>query len=249
MSDSIKPESSQLSEIEAKLTSALADRERRVLRLERTVRWVGFSIVLGALMLFAAFSGGISNALAQLSENQDHGMPQAKTTVEALNNINASLEGMRMMSMMMKMGMQAGVTKAMTPPPEDPECKDSDTELVYHLYCFNRTHTQQRAQGLGVEVDQLTLEQRQGFAQEAVMIAAGSVMVDMGILTHRVKEDSDLWRTSGLQGIREELTKLNHMVTAIPAMANEMNVMNRQMTVMSHGVGTTMGRVGNWLPW
>ena len=32
-------------------------------------------------------------------------------------------------------------------------------------------------------------------------------------------------------------------------MAGEMNVMNRQMSVMSYGVGSTMGRMGSIMPW
>ena len=44
-----------------------------------------------------------------------------------------------------------------------------------------------------------------------------------------------------LTGIKQELRMMNGALLSVPAMANEMNVMNRQMSVMSYSVGSTMG--------
>jgi hypothetical protein len=239
----------QLAESLAALGDAASRSERRLERFERIFRWGLVAFLICVTVVFAAAFSSMNNAFAQRSPSGQEALLRGDNVVEALNNINASLESMRMMGMMMRMGMQSAVTEAMTPPENDPECQDPDTVLVHNLYCFAHAHTQKRAEALNTEIDQLSPEQRQQFAQEAVMIAAGSVIVDMGILTHRIKQDSDFWRTSGLKGIKDELGKLNHMVTAIPVMANEMTVMNRQMSVMSHGVGSTMGRMGTWLPW
>ena len=110
---------------------------------------------------------------------------------------------------------------------------------------------------------------------ESTLMATGQAMVDGAALLHRVRRDSDYFRRTlddigGVQellaGIRHELKLMNGMMAsipvmavemgemdskmhAIPAMANEMNTMNRQMSVMSHSVGNTMGRMGNIMPW
>lgn len=110
---------------------------------------------------------------------------------------------------------------------------------------------------------------------ESTLMAAGQAIVDGAALVHRLRRDSDHFRRTVddiggvkklLGGIRYELELMNGMMAsipvmaeemkkmdtkmhAIPAMANEMNAMNRQMSVMTHSVGNTMGRVGNMMPW
>jgi hypothetical protein len=94
---------------------------------------------------------------------------------------------------------------------------------------------------------------------EGTFMAAGQTIIDGAVLVHRLRRDSDFLRgkvinqiggtNDLLQGIKDELGRMNGMLVAIPAMANEMNAMNRQMSVMTHGVGSTMGRMGNMMPW
>ena len=94
------------------------------------------------------------------------------------------------------------------------------------------------------------------------MNVAGQVLVDGAVVMKRVREDSDavhekLQQWGGpsvalhrvLKGINEDLVRLNVALAAVPAMATEMNVMNRQMSVMSHSVGSTMARMGSIMPW
>jgi hypothetical protein len=75
---------------------------------------------------------------------------------------------------------------------------------------------------------------------------------------HRLRRDSDLLRHTvndiggvkqTLDGIKYELGIMNIALRGVPVMAGEMGVMNRQMSVMSYGVGSTMGRMGNIMPW
>jgi hypothetical protein len=93
---------------------------------------------------------------------------------------------------------------------------------------------------------------------EGTLMAAGQSIVDGAALIHRLRRDSDLVRNTVneiggvsdlLRGIKSELHMMNGMLTSIPAMANEMNVMNRQISVMSYSVGSTMGRMGSVMPW
>ncbi len=94
------------------------------------------------------------------------------------------------------------------------------------------------------------------------MQVTSQVMVDAAVVMKRVREDSDAIHSTfqkeggpsivlhhAIKGIHNELFRLNIALASIPAMAGEMNVMNRQMSVMAHGVGSTMGRMGNMLPW
>jgi hypothetical protein len=84
------------------------------------------------------------------------------------------------------------------------------------------------------------------------------VIVGSATLIHRIRRDSHRFRgvIAQLGGVKEtlasmqtELHHLNSALIAVPAMANEMNMMNRQMSVMSQSIGSTMGRMGSWLPW
>ena len=77
-------------------------------------------------------------------------------------------------------------------------------------------------------------------------------------LVHRLRRDSDLLRhtindiggpSATLKGIEKELHLMNAAMMSIPVMAGEMGAMNRQMSVMSYSVGSTMGRMGNIMPW
>ncbi len=99
-----------------------------------------------------------------------------------------------------------------------------------------------------------------GAMQERFPALAGQTIVDMALLVRRLREDSDEIRKlakrmniaspGGPVGlVALELSKMNRALDAVPAMANEMNVMNRQMSVMSHSVGSTMGRMGSMMPW
>jgi hypothetical protein len=38
-------------------------------------------------------------------------------------------------------------------------------------------------------------------------------------------------------------------MASVPAMAAQMDLMNRNMATMSYSMGSTMGRMGKWMPW
>jgi hypothetical protein len=109
----------------------------------------------------------------------------------------------------------------------------------------------------------MTMPKAREMAQQMLfMRAAAQVIVDASVVMKRVRADSDAlhskFHEAGgptlalnhvLAGIQEELQRLNVALAAVPVMAGEMNVMNRQIGVMAHGVGSTMGRMGNIMPW
>lgn len=77
----------QLSRTVASLTEALARSERRHAHLARTMRWGALATV--ALVLFGGFL--VAERIGIAHAQNAAGLPQAATTLEALNDINANL--------------------------------------------------------------------------------------------------------------------------------------------------------------
>lgn len=90
---------------------------------------------------------------------------------------------------------------------------------------------------------------------------AGQTVVDMALVARRLRSDSDEFRDyldshdmadregGPIAVVAQELHLMNQALRAVPIMASEMNAMNHQMSVMSYSVGSTMGRMGNIMPW
>jgi hypothetical protein len=70
-------------------------------------------------------------------------------------------------------------------------------------------------------------------------MAMGQVLVDGGTMLHCLRRDSDR-----LRGVVAS-NGLIQTLSVVPAMANEMHVMNSSMATM----GSTMGKMGNIVPW
>jgi hypothetical protein len=158
------------------------------------------------------------------------GQADGGNVVQALNNINRNLQLFGMMQ-----GMMQGVMQS-------PDVQNSE-QIQQYVKAI-------RQQNPGID--------RQTAFQMAFARAEGQVFVDAGILLKRLREDSDAFRgklkqgggtNALLAGIENELARLNVALASVPAMAGEMNVMNRQMSVMSYSVGSTMGRMGSVMPW
>ena len=100
--------------------------------------------------------------------------------------------------------------------------------------------------------------------QEYMINRTTGTLVDAVVLMTRIRQDSDQFRQwlegeglkPALEAIESELTVLNRAMLSVPAMAAQMDVMNRQIDVMNrqmvgmnYSVGSTMGRMGSWMPW
>jgi hypothetical protein len=48
--------------------------------------------------------------------------------------------------------------------------------------------------------------------------------------------------------LERELHLMNAAPASVPAMAVQMDLMNRNMATMSYSIGSTMGRMGSWIP-
>ncbi len=104
----------------------------------------------------------------------------------------------------------------------------------------------------GLEVNE---ENMRKYATPALVDSAVTTIIDTVVLMQRIREDSNEFRNviggpgPALSAIHEELRLMNVALASVPAMAFQMDVMNRHMGSMSHSMGSTMGRMGNWMPW
>ncbi len=93
---------------------------------------------------------------------------------------------------------------------------------------------------------------------QGTLMSAGQAIVDGAALMHGLRRDSDLLRhtvndiggpTEALNDIEYELQRMNAALISVPIMAGEMGNMSHQMSVMGYSMGSTMGRMGNIMPW
>ncbi len=49
--------------------------------------------------------------------------------------------------------------------------------------------------------------------------------------------------------MKDYMGQMNQKMSSVPAMAAQMDLMNRNMASMTTSIGSTMGRMGKWMPW
>jgi hypothetical protein len=100
----------------------------------------------------------------------------------------------------------------------------------------------------------ITEENMMTYAGPAVMEAAVKAVVGTVVVIDHITEDSQNWHdyiknpTPVLEGLQRELQAMNLALASVPAMVVQMDFMNRNMASMTHSMGTSMGRMGSWLP-
>jgi hypothetical protein len=273
MSTHPNPDLQQLTETVARLSEALAASERRHAAVARTVRWGALSfVVLVAAVAYAAsdwinaYANEIKNRWA-LMEQQIAGQPPTLDKILMSLMSSTEMQGALVKVLQSSSAIAAQETLSYLKCTQDRERlppKERDAKL-----CFSHTSVEDLGEFFlnsdgklprppGPDASQ---QEQMAYAtkmMEGSLMAAGQTVVDGAALIHRLRSDSDLLRRTvddiggvkeTLKGIKQELHMMNGALISVPAMANEMNVMNRQMSVMSYSVGSTMGRMGNILPW
>jgi hypothetical protein len=223
----------ELTRAVAGLTEALALSERRHARMVRTARW-GALVVLG-LLLFGGFLVanriGIGIGVAHAQNPGD--FPQAATAVEALNNINANL---------MVMGEMGKALQQFSPAIKQAVMANPDV----------RKHVQEYFEEHNLSPSP---EEQEAYAMQAVTQSVVETFVDTVVLMQRIRQDSNAFRdyVTGpedvLRGVEQQLQVMNGAMASIPPMAAQMDLMNRNMASMTYSMGSTMGRMGKWMPW
>lgn len=234
MAMTIQPVSSttdieKLSQAVAGLTEALALSEKRSARLRRNLRWG----ILGGLSLLCIGGAFVAQRPGIAQPHDPAGFPQATTAVEALNNINANL---------MVLGQLGKTLQEFTPVIKQAVLSNPDVQQYVQDY-FTKNDLKPSA------------EEQEAYAMQAIMGSVVGTFVDTVVLMQRIREDSNAFRAyvtgpeEVLRGVERQLEAMNVAMAAIPPMAAEMNLMNRNMASMSYSMGSTMGRVGSWMPW
>ncbi len=234
----------QLQEMVARLGGALSASERRTARLERGLRWTLLGLAGAAALGAAVVLQPLGQAVAQ------NGVPPSNSVEEALDRINQNLMPLGMMGQMMQAGFAAAVREA--------EAAQRDPSIQSPLGEYTKAYFADYLKAHKIPPGDVTPQLTQQIYQQAIMEAAGGLLVDAGVLLARLRQDSDFFRTfldklggpnDLLAGIQKELHLMNGALASVPAMAVEMHAMTQQMGVMSYSVGSTMGRAGSWMPW
>lgn len=268
MSNQTQTDLRQLTETVNRLSEALAASERRHSAMARTIRWVSISVVVMVTGVSYVASDWIT---AYASQMPTWNQIEAGISSEppAIDSILQSLGATKEMQGALVKVMQSAASIAAIETNSYLACNSLPEEERKDRLCYSQTGVRDLGEFFLDENGELPVQpgpnasqqERMAYGKrlmEATLMATGQSIVDAGVLLHRLRRDSDLARQTVdslggvevlMQGINSELAQLNLLMKAIPAMANEMHVMNRQITVMSHGVGSTMGRMGNILPW
>jgi hypothetical protein len=100
-----------------------------------------------------------------------------------------------------------------------------------------------------------TPEEREAYATQAVVQSVVGTFVDTVVLMQRIRQDSNAFPgyitgpEDVLRGVERQLEVMNRAMASIPTMAVQMDLMNGNMAAMSYSMGSTMGRMGKWVPW
>ncbi|MCB1763389.1 MAG: hypothetical protein KDI27_09660 [Gammaproteobacteria bacterium] len=213
----------------AALTHSLAATSAEHNRQIRTLRWfaVGFAMAIVALGITA------ENFSHPAHANEAQGAAQAGAVVEALNNINANLA---------LFGMVAAQAQQVMPVIQSAAMNNADIQGYLVRYVTAR----------GLEPTPENIAQH---AFPALTESLVTTLVDTVVLMQRIRGDSNAFREAiggpgpALRGIQSELKMVNAALASVPAMAVQMDLMNRNMASMSHSMGSTLGRAGSWMPW
>jgi hypothetical protein len=219
----------QLSQAVASLSEALARSERRHAHVARAMRWGALAVVS---LIFV--SGLVITGRAGIAHAQNPaGFPQASTAVEALNNINANL---------MVMGEMGKVLQQFSPAIKEAVMSNPEVQqYVQDYFKKNNLHP--------------SPEEQEAYATQAVVQSVVRTFVDTVVLLQRIRQDSNAFRdfVTGpedvLRGLKHELEIMNLALASMPPMAAQMDLMNRNMSSMTYSMGSTMGRMGSWMPW
>lgn len=272
MSHSEQTDLQQLTETVARLSEAVAAGERRQAAVSRSIRWVAMAVIV-TIGGIAYTASDLVKAYAAQMMSWDGLEKSIAAQPPTLDGILQSLMNSTELQGALVKVLQSASTLAAIETKSYEQCVAKRNQLPEseraNVLCFSRASVEDLGEfylgpdgrlppppGPGsTPADQMAYGKK---LMEATLMAAGQVIVDGGALLHRVRRDSDLLRNTVdeiggvpelLRGIEQKLGQLNNLMTAIPAMAAEMHVMNGQMSVMAHGVGSTMGRMGNIMPW
>ncbi|MDJ0862823.1 MAG: hypothetical protein QNJ82_11365 [Gammaproteobacteria bacterium] len=236
---------------------------RRFAHLATLARWGALAVLAGAVL-----SDLLGTARAQGREVS----LQADTVVEALNTMNRNLAVFGMFGEVLqdpdtreglsqiKTAFQSRIGMTLQ---RDPAVQ---MDFLSFLVETGRVSVDKPSQPPREWATRLSENDRQQLfqtharpevVQEYVVNRTTGTLVDTVVLMTRVRQDSDQFRQwlegeglkPVLQAIESELSVLNQAMVSVPAMATQMDVMNRQVVGMNYSVGSTMGRVGSWLPW
>ncbi len=253
------------------LSAALAASERRHQALARGIRWgaLAFIVLVSALM----YAGSDWIKVYAASNPWARAEDQIAASPPALGSILQSLAGSTEMQGAMVKIMQSASTIAYQETQAYLACEEKrklmTPQAQKDTLCYSKAAVEDLGQYYLDEDGHLpqppgpdaSIQEQVAFSMklmQGTLMSAGQAIVDGAALVHRLRRDSDLVRktvsdmggpTAALDGIERELQMMNRALISVPIMAGEMGNMSHQMSVMGYSMGSTMGRMGNIMPW
>ena len=253
----------QLEETLAQLTAALAAQERRSVAKAKIVRW-GAIVVIAAVATMAPVAVNIGNDAQAVTSGGSSGnisacdpMNPATMQTQACVFEQTSRFFHTMNQLMVGMAQTEEVTRWIHNNPIWVEqAKNGIVDQMSRQNPKFRDQWNNCQQQPDNPKCQELLDMVDSAAKQ--MVFGGLVaqtFVNAGTLINRIREDSDeiRHRTGHVGGpvgaVALELQRMNIALASVPAMVIQMDLMNRNMASMTHSMGSTMGRMGSWMPW
>ncbi len=218
------PDLAQLTQSVAVLAEALARSERRYAQLARVLRWGTLALVTVVSAVGFTAAGRFAPAYAQGAA--------APEAAQALERIADNL---------VPIGMLGQALNQASPVIQQALMNNPDVQAQVRDYL--------KAKGLPD-----TPENMMANATPAVIEAGLTTLANTVVLMHRIRGDSNAFRdligdpAAAIGGVAQELKVMNAALVAVPAMAMQMDLMNRNISAMTYSMGSTMGRMGSWMP-
>lgn len=270
------PDLNQLAASVAHLSEALAASERRHVAIARSMRWgalamvvtlsAGFYVASDWMKAYAAqlvplgYLGQMEQQMA-ISEPKLNGVLQSLGKTTELDGALVKVLQSASMVAMMEAGrpgdeQQESFAQCIAERADDPDKLCYADTAVQDLGEYFLDANGQPLSPPGPDASGEQQAKYHADVMAATMMVGGQVVVDMAALIHRLRRDSDQLRgvisqrpvSNTLAAIQGELHNLNQTLTAVQVMAAQMDIMNRHMATMSYSMGSTMGRMGDFMP-
>jgi len=217
----------KLTETVNTLAEVVVQNQNRYLSLERTFRWAGVALICLTMMVFYIGVNMVSNVQAQATTAD---LKQGQSTLAAAEDrIAVTLEKM--------VGMMEGMQQVLNMPTSTAADGTKVTvmdDLVDGLVMIHRL----RLDSNSLRKD-LDIENGTGLFSKENINAMTGIKQALQNIHNALKAVPEM---------AEQMKIMNAKMNAMPVMAEEMRLMSANIRVMSYSMGSTMGRMGNFMP-
>ncbi len=251
------------------LTALLAASERRYAAMTKSFRWLAILIIAGVISAASVGFSLMDVAVAtnNASDSADEGRRSACNPMDPASMRTKECAFEQVSNFFFKMnhmmeGMMASEDVIRGVASHNPDVYAASRTFIKVSEEIKQFHKENPGKPISKELIEKRVQEIRKLTpllMEDFPSVAGQIVVDFAVLVKRLREDSDDFRnylygnvpnpSSPIGMVARELRLMNGALAAVPAMATQMDLMNRNMASMTHSMGSTMGRMGSWMPW